>query len=151
MKTPIRFLRENGDVYSGPPGVPVVRCAVSSSSRTIGTTVDMEFSDLAKQGCWALVDTGADQNVIDEVYAVSLGLKSVRQVPVYGVNGTTQQAVYQNTFCLLDTKTAVLGEFVSAPLKAQGRNYHMILGMSSISQGSLVMDFKSNVFELDFT
>jgi hypothetical protein len=151
MKAPIRFLRENGQAHSVPPGIPVVRCAISSSSKEINGQTEMNFTELAKEGCWALVDTGADHSVIDAVYAQDLGLTPVGQVSVSGVTAASIHAVYRNAFYLLDADLAVTGEFASAPLRAQGRLFHLILGMTTISKGALVMDFRRGIYEIDFS
>ena len=149
MHAPIRFLRGD-DAHTVPPGVPVVRCVIASKSVEDGQMTEMEFSELAKEGCWALVDTGADHSVIDDDYAARLGITSTGVATVSGVTSTSNSKRYDNAIYLLDAKIAVRGYFVSAPLAIQNRKYQMILGMSTISTGALIMDFQNHIYELRF-
>ena len=151
MKTPILFLRDDGSVHEGPPGIPVVRCAVPTLSEKVGSVTEMTFTDMAREGCWAQVDTGAGESVIDETYARELNLTPIGEVSLSGATGTRNQALYGNTFYLIHSDIAVESIFVSAPLQTQGRKFKFILGMSAISQGALVMDFKRGVYEIDFS
>ncbi|MDI3371652.1 retropepsin-like aspartic protease [Pseudomonas sp. V104_10] len=151
--SPVFFLRP--DLTLSPTAqdnqiIPVVRVSIRPAYLD-----DRLNADPSKEAidALALIDTGADLVYIDEDFAKQHGFETNETATVSGATSTQQQAIYPALFKLRDdvmhpTQAAA---FTSAPLRRNGRQYDLILGMQMLSNGILVMDFDSKIFRFEFT
>lgn len=146
-RTPIRFLREEG-VYNVPPGIPVIRVMFFKSRVEHEGQVTWSVMSEDWRKIWALVDTGAEQSVIDTSFALRLGLVPHvgRNILAQGVNGTSVEQVFDFKVLFIEGLTELTTEAISSPLVEHGSACPLIIGMSTICQGRLVMDFREAEF-----
>lgn len=150
---PIYFLRPDGALASTPMDdalIPVVRISIRPAFLEDKLSSDPSVDSI---DAIALVDTGADHVFIDEDFAERHGFLSNETATVHGATSTTQQKIHPALFKLPEeaghhTQAA---NFTSSPLRRNGRKYDVVLGMKLMSNGVLVMDFKSGVYRFEFT
>ncbi|WP_162884843.1 retropepsin-like aspartic protease [Pseudomonas syringae] len=150
---PIFFLQPDGALASAPMNsdlIPVVRISIRPAflDDRFKSDPSMESIDAI-----ALVDTGADHVYMDEDFAACHRFLSDSTSTVHGATGTTLQKVHPALFKLADEAShpTMAAEFTSAPLRRNGRNYDIVLGMRLLSHGVLVMDFRSGIYRFEFT
>jgi len=90
---------------------------------------------------------------LDSEFAERNGFQSNRTATVFSASATTQEKVYPALFELPESASHYLqtAEFISSPLRQNGRKYDAILGMQLLSNGILTMDFDSMIFRFEFT
>lgn len=151
--SPILFLNSDHSLSSKPAEnglIPVVRVSIRPAFLAERFKADPNRDPI---DVLALIDTGADLVYIDHEFAVQNGFETNETAMVSGATGTQQQNVYPALFKLCDdaehpTQAAL---FTSAPLRKNGRNYDLILGMQLLSNGVLIMDFDSHTYRFQFT
>lgn len=150
---PIRFMRGRDDVYDIPPGRPVIRIMMYKTKTLHGERIKFEIGGETWRKSWALVDTGADQSIIDHAYAQKLGLSPVpgRTVRTQGVNGARIEPIYDLKILMPDGLVDFTVEAISSPLSDHGIDTPIIFGMSLFDQGALRLDFINGIFQLEIT
>ncbi|WP_223507834.1 MULTISPECIES: retropepsin-like aspartic protease [unclassified Pseudomonas] len=148
---PIYFLRPDQTLALTPLDnalVPVVQISIRPAF------LENKFeADPSKEAvnALALIDTGADYVYIDEDFAERNGFLSNADITVSGGTASSRQKVHPALFKLPDEvrHPTQAADFISAPLRKNGRKYDVILGMQLLSNGALIMDFGSNVFRFE--
>lgn len=94
----------------------------------------------------ALVDTGADLNYLDEALIGELGLPFVRNASVAGATSTVGSTSHIGHLFLHAHQHQIETDFVSAPLRKNGRQFDVVLGILFLRLGVLHMDFPRGEF-----
>lgn len=89
----------------------------------------------------ALIDTGAQQSMIDEALAIRLQLPLVNQQPVAGVGGPGIANVYL-ALKILELNKTQYGQFMAVHLQAGGQLHQALLGRTLLRDFLLVYDGK---------
>lgn len=151
--SPIFFLQPDQTLSPHPRDhsvVPVVRVSIRPALLADHLTADPERKPV---DALALIDTGADYLLIDQAFADQHGFQSNSATTVRSSNGSREQKKYPGLFKLSDGSHQVThaATLTSVPLRENGHNFDVILGMQFLSNGILVMDFDSNTFRFEFT
>lgn len=151
--TPILFLRPDGTLASTPMDqamVPVLRVSIRPAFLHDKFNADPTLDAIT---ALALVDTGADYQYIDEDFAEHHGFKSNQTTIVQGATHSSEQKVHPALFALADYQgyPTLAADFTSSPLRRNGRQFDLILGMRFLSNGRLTMDFDSMLFRFTLT
>lgn len=155
VRTPIHFHYGNGVTNLSPPTEgrlePVVRLAFPHTITPTVNGTHFSWGGDPRRKSLALIDTGADNCVIDKDLAQYLGFKvhADRQFTTSGVHGSATDHLYSGDVFLTDSRHAIRAQFFVADLRASGRIYDVILGMNFFQKGRLVMDFMANDFHFE--
>lgn len=151
--TQILFRHENGDVLATPPAgqlQPVVRIAYPHSLETTPEGTRFSWGGDERRKSLALIDTGADNCLVDSGLADHLNLtnSSGRVVSARGVTGTRETYDVDTQIFLIDSRHAVKVPAFKADFS--GQPYSFLLGMSFLRTGVLTLDFQRGIFQFEF-
>jgi hypothetical protein len=88
----------------------------------------------------ALIDTGAQQSMIDEALAIQLALPLVNRQPYAGVGGPGTANVYLAHITIPLLGTTQYGAFMGAQLQAGGQSHLALIGRTLLRGTLLVYD-----------
>ncbi|ATQ56635.1 hypothetical protein PYTT13_13090 [Paracoccus yeei] len=108
------------------------------------------WDDEPWRSVWALVDTGADHNVIDKNLAQRLGWVPHGQASMTGFGHQEMVPVYDQKVFFPSCRNLCDASFVGSSLTDIGNYMPLIIGMAVIRLGVLTMDFRAQKFELSF-
>ncbi|MFC4734091.1 retropepsin-like aspartic protease [Salipiger abyssi] len=146
----IFFMDDSGKVNERPSEgcfKPVVPIALAhTNALSIQPTPKHNFSDRFD---WALIDTGADENFIDDAAAARLDIPEVAGTSaiVRGATATHPGKIHTAPIILIGSKHTFYTNLTTAPLSQNGRKYSVILGIRFLKQGRLLLDFEKSRFE----
>lgn len=151
--TPILFLRPDGTLSSTPMDqalVPVLRVSIRPAFLYDKLNSDPTLDSIT---VLALVDTGADYQYIDVDFAERHGFASNQTTFVQGATHSSEQKVHPALFALADYHghPTLAADFTSTPLRRNGRQFDLVLGMRFLSNGTLTMDFSKMLFHFVLT
>lgn len=146
----IFFMSKSGSVHEHPSEgrfTPVVPIALAHTNAI--RTPPIPERDFWNRINWALIDTGAEENYIDEAAAERLDIPEVAgtNVLVQGATSSRPGKVHTAPIVLMGSRHTFYTNLTSTPLAQNGRKYSVILGMRFLKQGRLILDFGKSRFE----
>ena len=97
----------------------------------------------------ALVDTGAQDNCIDRLLAVQLGLPTVDRQAVCGVHGLRDVDVFLAQIYVPKLDHTEYGKFAGVELKEGGHRQHVLLGRTFLSHFAFAYNGRQGTFSLE--
>lgn len=149
---PLSFVRSDGSIQPRPPGRPVVRITVPRDFKSDPESgrITAAWSGDSWRETWALVDTGADYNIIDEDFATRCNLTSIGTINLNSVTTSIRKPLFTMPVYLNDHDRFLLGgEFISSPLRGTQQKYDIILGMNFLERSILRLDAMKGTYTLE--
>lgn len=134
-KTPADLLAELG---------PTFRVDVGLKSRAAAS----DKPDLPIKGVWALLDTGAGGNCIDEGLAQSLGLQPTDEGYVSGIGGKHFASIYTARLYIPDLGRLMFERFAGVRLEQGEQRHRVILGRTFLRPYRMSYDATSGKVEV---
>jgi hypothetical protein len=104
--------------------------------------------DLPKKGVWALIDTGAGANCIDDGLAKSLGLPITDEGEVSGIGGKFFATVYIARIYVPALERLIFERFAGVKLEEGQQRHRVILGRPFLRPYRMVYDAISGQVEI---
>ncbi|MBP5948545.1 MULTISPECIES: hypothetical protein [unclassified Pseudomonas] len=139
----IKFARRDGNVYTLPPGSPVIVAALRHDpDHGAGARELTGFKPV-----YALLDTGADFNFATPELIAEAGCPQIDTARLRSASGWIDSTKHLAHIFLPETGSQYETDVFSSPLIDEGGiGQSLIIGILVIKSGRLVMDYKSNIF-----
>jgi len=140
---PIKFMDKSGTVGERPTSTPVIMAALryDTENFTGPRMVSIKRS-------WALLDTGAENNYATPDLIQAAGCPQIGTAKIAGATSTIVSPHHHCKILFPEVGLQLNTDVFAVPLAEQERHFPLIIGMLSIRQCRLVMDFKAEVYRL---
>ncbi|MFV3288517.1 hypothetical protein ACNFBR_07255 [Pseudomonas sp. NY11955] len=142
---PIKFARKDGNVYSNPPGRPVILASLRHDpDHGSGPRIISNYKEI-----YALVDTGADHNYATPELIAEIGCPQIGKTTIRSANGWSESTQHLAHIFLPEVGKQFETDVFSSSLVDDGDGgQSLIIGVLVIKTGRLVMDFQSDIYRL---
>ena len=139
--TRVRIYFLNGEAISKDSrGIPVIRLSNTFFRR------ENEAYDAGTGHLYGLIDTGADDNFIDEEIEIPPDWQLIGTVKVEGATKIMDGRKYLGAIKIVPENIAVETYLVTVPLRKNNRKFDFIIGRSLLRKGLLHMDYRNETF-----
>jgi len=107
-----------------------------------------ELPDLQAKGLWALVDTGAGGDCIDDELARSLGLPPTDEGEISGVGGRHHAFIYTARLYIPKLDKLLFQPFTGVKLQEGDQRHRVILGRQFLRHYRLIYDGPTATIEI---
>lgn len=141
----INFARPDGEVYTKPPGRPVVVAALRYDPEHGSGPREISGYKLT----YALVDTGADHNYATPALIAEAGCPQIGIAKTRTASGWIESTQHTAHIFLPEAGKQFETDVFSSPLVDEGGlGQPLIIGVLVIKTGRLVMDFQAGIYRL---
>ena len=110
---------------------------------------DVIIAPVVSEKSYALLDTGADHNYATPEVIESAKCPQIGTSKTYGATaGEVEGTKHEGHLFFPEAAIQVETDIFSAPLRNSPATEHLVIGMLTIQLGTLIMDFKKNIYRL---